>query len=153
MAYWNRRKKSAVEKLSKQIEAHDRALAERRAEFNTAGLTDAERQFCVLAEARGKAAFRSGWPDFMVIDRDTGGLVFVEVKTGADDVHLSQAIMFSALESQGMRVCIWRPEEPLVLAPWRRFCSRELIAEGERAIRGLLKSPIRATPENETPGG
>ena len=144
-----RRKQTAT--LARQIEAHDRARREKQSAVDEATLTDAERAFCVLADSRGKRVFRHGWPDFLVVDKDTNGVVFVEVKTGADDVHESQLKMFAALEEVGLRVCVWRPEEPLILVPWRRFYDREKNHRRGSPPRGPTLPGSR--PRDENSGG
>lgn len=143
-----RRKQTVA--LARQIEAHDRARREKQSAVDENTLTSAERAFCVLADSRGKRVYRHGWPDFLVIDKDTSGVVFVEVKTGSDDIHDSQLKMFTALEDAGLRVCVWRPEEPLILVPWRRFYNRE---RGRRGASPRGPTLPGSRPRNENSGG
>lgn len=58
----------------------------------------------------------------MVVDEDTGGVVFVEVKCDDDPIRRSQGLMFEGIEEHlKMRVMIWDPTKPGVLTPWRSY--------------------------------
>ncbi len=109
--------KQAIAKLSAELSQLDRE----RLRGETEALTEAEGLFVEHADRRGKHCYRSGWPDFLVEDVETGGFVFVEVKTGGDHISESQARMFEALERFGVDVRVWDPRSPGALAPWRKY--------------------------------
>lgn len=116
-----RPRKRDIEKLAKEIAVLDRQRRARSLRYDEDALTDAERAFSALADSKGKDVFRSGWPDFLVLDRDQGSAICVEVKTATDEVRPSQRVMFEMLETVGLRVMIWSPEEPQHLVPWRKW--------------------------------
>lgn len=81
----------------------------------------AEALFRARATTSGRKVFRSGWPDFVMKDRWTGELQFVEVKGPGDAIRKAQREMFAALESKGITVHIWNPRWPDTLTPWRLY--------------------------------
>jgi hypothetical protein len=82
-------------------------------------MNDIESMFAELAQNRGWTAYRSGWPDFLLIRG--GKPCFVEVKSLEDQLMPSQARMFQALERTGVSVFVWWANMPDRLIPWRRF--------------------------------
>lgn len=115
-------KKRQIEKLSAEIAELDRDRREDDGGVHELGLTVAEQRFVAASDARGKKLYRSGWPDFMCIDKDTGGVCFVEVKFNDDEVRPSQARMFAAMEEHlGVCVMVWDPALPDRLVPWRTY--------------------------------
>lgn len=109
-----------IDRLTLQVAKLDQERRERTLVVDETKLNAAEQEFCAVADRRGKRLLRNGWPDFMMLDPETGGMVAVEVKTDADSVSEAQARMFEALESHGMRVMIWSPERPGTLIHWRK---------------------------------
>lgn len=129
-----------MEKLAADISA----IEQDRLRDRTDTLTPAEAQFLVLADSRGKEVYRNGWPDFLVEDRESGGMIGVEVKCNSDQVSEHQAAMFAALERSGaLRVYIWDPKKPATLTPWERYVNRPR-RRGRDQRSGLLKA--RAVP-------
>lgn len=109
-----------IDRLTLQIDALDAERRRRTLVVDEGALTEAEQAFCAAADRRGKRVLRNGWPDFMVFDLASGGILGVEVKTDRDEVSEAQARMFEALEMFGLRVMIWNPARPEKLYPWRR---------------------------------
>lgn len=96
-------------------------------------LTDSEAAFQKRAKEKGLRCVRAGWPDFLVMDPETGKAYGVEVKSGDDDVRLTQAKMFAALETLGIPVYVWHPGNPR-LVPWRKFVADRLAAPKLRVV-------------------
>lgn len=126
-------KRRQIDKLTLQITELDQARRARALVVDEGMLTEAERAFVSMADARGKRVLRNGWPDFMVFDLESGGMIAVEVKTDDDSVSPAQARMFEALEEHGLRVMVWSPERPAKLIPWRRH---ELEKKKQRGRQG-----------------
>ncbi len=132
-----RPRKRQIEKLSAEIAELDRERREVTSSVHEFSLTVAEQRFVETSDARGKKLYRAGWPDFLCVDKDTGGVCFVEVKYNDDEVRPSQVRMFAALEEHlGLRVMVWDPRSPAKLTPWRKY-------QDERAERlaGLGDGP------------
>lgn len=111
-----------MEKAALEIAELDRERRERDSSFGERGLNLSEKRFAEIADSRGKKLFRAGWPDFLCLDMDSGGVVCVEVKAGDDEVRPSQAVMFSALEKHlNLRVMVWDPRWPAKLIGWRQY--------------------------------
>ena len=111
-----------MEKLAAEITELNRRRIAMEAGGHEFSVNQAEELFVAAADARGKRLYRSGWPDFLCVDRDTGGVCFVEVKNGEDEVSRSQELMFTALERHfTARVLIWDPRWPMLLTPWRKY--------------------------------
>lgn len=90
--------------------------------FNDFGANPTEAQFLQRARSKTAKVFRGGWPDFM-IERQ-GRWVGVEVKRASDLISMQQARMFAALESAGVPVFVWNPQNPEALTPWRSYYPR-----------------------------
>lgn len=105
---------------------------------------------------------RAGWPDFL-IEEPGGGIYAVEVKTDTDTIRPNQAAMFTALDTNGVRVYVWNPSNPGRLVPWRSYLARSAQglreerkrrqeASGDRA-RGEYRQPDRVVnSEDRRPG-
>lgn len=83
---------------------------------------------------------RAGWPDFL-IEEVGGGIYAVEVKTDADTIRPNQATMFTALDTNGVRVYVWNPSNPGRLVPWRVYLARSV--QGQREERRRLQEASR----------
>ncbi len=81
----------------------------------------AEKVFVQDAIDRGYLVYRSGWPDFLLIHKQTGERRFIEVKSPTDDLTDSQRAMFAALEQCGIEIEIYRAgKQPGTrCSPWR----------------------------------
>jgi hypothetical protein len=128
-------KRATIERLSSDIAKLDRERRDRDWAVDESKLTDAERAFCAIADSRGKRVLRNGWPDFMVLDPESGGTMAVEVKTDEDVISAAQARMFEALEDYSIRVMIWCPTCPGKLTPWRKH-------ELEKKARRLRRNRV-----------
>ena len=113
-------KRETIDRLTLQIAQLDKERRSATLIVDEDKLTPAEQAFCAVAHARGKRLLRNGWPDFLVLDPESGGLAAIEVKTDEDEISPAQARMFEALEELGLRVMIWSPERPGKLVFWRR---------------------------------
>jgi hypothetical protein len=72
----------------------------------------------VLKHKMKATVYRSGWPDFLLVE--AGKAYAVEVKRGPEDaIRRRQATMFEALERSGLRVYVWSPQTADRLTPWR----------------------------------
>lgn len=122
------------ERISRQIAELDAHRRRSQPEVDEDTLNDSEKAFAVMADLRGKKIYRSGWPDFMMADPETGSVLGVEVKTDQDTFRPSQIKMFSLLEKIGVRVVVWNPSRPGVMVPWRMYGrpKRESRPEGPR---------------------
>lgn len=130
-------KKKQIEKLSKEIAELDSERLE-RGDMKDRGLTLSEKRFAEIADSKGKKLFRSGWPDFLCLDMDEGGVVCVEVKYNDDEVRPSQCVMFAALEKHlDLRVMVWDPRWPDKLVGWRKYrADRDQRLAGLQGERG-----------------
>lgn len=123
------------EKMALEIAELDRERRERDSSFGERGLNLSEKRFAEIADSRGKKLFRSGWPDFLCVDMDSGGTICVEVKHNDDEVRPSQAVMFAALEKHlNLRVMVWDQRWPDRLVGWRKY--REEREERIAALAG-----------------
>lgn len=141
---------SASRKLTKKeqkIAAFSRALE--LAEHAKTPLLPAWVEGCNMAEERfARRAIeknlgnvhRAGWPDFL-IEEVGGGIYAVEVKSNADILRANQATMFTALDTNGVRVYVWNPSNPGRLVPWRVYLARS--AQGQREERQRLEGASR----------
>ena len=106
------------------------------------GCNLAEGKFAQRAVAKGLGGVhRAGWPDFL-IEEPGGGIYAVEVKTDADEIRPNQATMFTALDTNGVRVYVWNPRTPGRLVPWRTYIERS--GQGAREERRRLREPSRS---------
>lgn len=137
------RRERRILKLSSEIAELEAETSRRRAEQladmlatvdGEPGVNEAEGAFGRRAIDRGLTVHRHGWPDFLLVDPSNGETFAVEVKAGGDPVRANQARVFDALEKAGIRVYVWRPEEPSKLVPWRRFTIRQRLDGVERAL-------------------
>lgn len=130
-------RKRQMERLAAGLAVIDRDRREAAGGVDEDTLTEAEQRFLSLADAKGKLCLRSGWPDFLVIDRDTGGVVWVEVKAERDEVRPSQIKMFAALEKHAdIRVMVWNPRTPNKLVPWRQYTNSIISEESQQGNHG-----------------
>jgi VRR-NUC domain len=152
----SRMSKRQIQKLTAEIAEIDRERRESWSGVDENTLTDSERQFVAIADRKGKAVFRAGWPDFFVVDRETGAAIAVETKSSDDDVRPAQARMFAALERHTtIRVMIWQPSRPAVLTPWRKYM-HEQAAYVQRFRGSGPRQPVPKrvqTAENENEEG
>jgi hypothetical protein len=124
-----------MDRLASEIAELDTQRRTRQSHVDESTLTEAERAFCVMADSRSKRLLRNGWPDFLMIDPESGGMIGVEVKTYTDEISEAQSRMFAALEQHGLRVMVWSPERPRQLTPWRRWNSTRWRREWKLAPR------------------
>ena len=93
-------------------------------------MTPAEERFKHLHRRRF-FILRPSWPDFLCIERSSGKLVSVEVKSPTDNCSSNQIVTFDWLTDHGtLPVFIWRREVPKQLWPWDRV--REIEYEQRR---------------------
>ncbi len=119
--------KARVAKLVRQIEKADGLHSMPSSVRATAALlTDSEEDFYLRALARGNLnVMRHGWPDFLLVDRETGAAYCVEVKLGPGDrMRPNQLAMAKVLERLGIKVYVWTPKHRDRLTPWRTFATR-----------------------------
>lgn len=114
-------RRADIEKLSRDIQEFEqqRRYEKKRERAMALRVNEAEQAFLKHAEGKGEA-FRSGWPDFLLIQPD-GSAIGVEVKRRRDVCSLRQQRMFAALESIGIKVYVWELETPGTLTPWRKW--------------------------------
>lgn len=86
------------------------------------GLQDSEKLFFVDAMRHGFEIYRAGWPDFLLIHKETGQPRFIEVKSPTDSLSDNQKTMFAALEQCGIKVEVYRSgkREGKRARPWRQ---------------------------------
>ena len=142
-----------IEKLAAEIAVLDRERtdARRLSAVDEETLTDTEAAFLARSELRGKRAHRSGWPDFLVVDPESGATIGVEVKADpGDPLRPSQIAMFEALEVV-LRIFVWTPRSPETLTPWRRHAARG--EDRRRQASGpRLTAPGRLRPAGTSVG-
>jgi hypothetical protein len=96
-----------------------------KGEANPGPGNEAEAFFEAWVNGRhGHKVIKNGWPDFLLMHKDTGRPFAVEVKTAADRMSRRQEKCFAALESGGIAVYVWCPSEPKKLEPWRAYLKR-----------------------------
>jgi hypothetical protein len=99
-------------------------------------VTATEREFlrqCV--KKRNARVYRSGWPDFLLVER--GHTYCVEVKKSFDEpLRHSQADMFALLEKIGLRVYVWAHNRPDRLVHWSKW---PLPKRGAKRRTGIAK--------------
>jgi hypothetical protein len=154
--------KDRIRELSKTARRVDRVTLEVLNRYTSANINEAEAQeqlrrryrvnereaqfiARVVLKHKSKASvYRSGWPDFLLVE--DGRAYAVEVKQGPNDrIRYRQAVMFEALESSGLRVYVWSPQTADRLTPWRYW----LIGKVQRLRPNKKRKPQRWTLEEE----
>lgn len=81
------------------------------------GLTESEKILFQRAVKHGYEIHRHGWPDFLMIHKDTGRIRFIEVKSPHDSLSDSQILMCKALQECGIEVEVFKAG-PNRFQPW-----------------------------------
>lgn len=111
-------------RVRKLIEQIDRADGRTGLPAFSRRVTNTEEEFLRAAYRKsGTKVYRDGWPDFLLV-RD-GKSFGVEIKRNAkDQLRASQVTTFIELETVGLPVFVWSPDNASVLVPWRKFDGR-----------------------------
>jgi|SRR3954468_12154184 len=138
----------SIEKLTAELAELNMRRGREIGSISEFNLTLSEQQFVATADVRGKHLYRAGWPDFLCIDKDTKGVIFVEVKHNGDEIRPAQVVMFAALEEHlGIRVMVWDPRWPAKLLPWRKYAEDNVTSPRKKS------GPRQRSPRLVSRGG
>ncbi len=136
--------------IPRRARRHIRRAAEKPED--TPGLTPAE-QFCLEQAIRqGYEVHRAGWPDFLLIHKQTGQARFIQVENPSEALSSNQITLFRALSKIGIEVEIFRAGKPEdeTTSPWQALAAPTSATEvspqrrsaGESS-RGSAQQPSR----------